>query len=273
MIFGIRRNDLVLEVGSGDFPNRFSDVLVDKHPFRNFQRNKDISLDRRLFIAADAQRLPFKDRAFDFVIASNILPYIDDPQVFFNELTRVAPRGVIVSISELFEQIRDIEFHKWYVNIAGGKIILKRKNKPDPRFGKFFHLLCEEDKCFKKFLNKHWYLFNLVYLWEGKINYQVVPDEQRVVDWSDPDKVRQMTKDTRPSLMRFLDYLFPQQFKNFVAARFIMMKKKRIRPELSDILVCPVCRGKVDISKDGVLCVKCKKTYRIKDGIPFMLDE
>lgn len=48
-----------------------------------------------------------------------------------------------------------------------------------------------------------------------------------------------------------------------------------MRPEewLLEILVCPRCRGKVQISDDdsGLLCPVCGLIYPIRDGVPVML--
>ena len=46
-----------------------------------------------------------------------------------------------------------------------------------------------------------------------------------------------------------------------------------ISPELLEILVCPLCKGTVELTanEQGLKCVKCKRVYPIKDDIPVML--
>ncbi|MDY6952975.1 MAG: Trm112 family protein [Thermodesulfobacteriota bacterium] len=46
-----------------------------------------------------------------------------------------------------------------------------------------------------------------------------------------------------------------------------------ISQELLDILACPKCKGDIRLNdtKDGLICDKCKLLYEIKDGIPIML--
>ena len=46
-----------------------------------------------------------------------------------------------------------------------------------------------------------------------------------------------------------------------------------IKKELIDILVCPKCKGPVNIteSQDGLVCGECKLEYEIRDDIPIML--
>ena len=42
-----------------------------------------------------------------------------------------------------------------------------------------------------------------------------------------------------------------------------------------DILVCPVCKTKVELLADesGLKCVSCRRVYPIRDEIPVMLPE
>lgn len=46
-----------------------------------------------------------------------------------------------------------------------------------------------------------------------------------------------------------------------------------IDKELLDILVCPKCKGDLELTKpqDGLICRACKLVYEIKDDIPIML--
>ncbi len=54
-----------------------------------------------------------------------------------------------------------------------------------------------------------------------------------------------------------------------------------MRPDLLEILRCPVCKGELELSvaqRDGqeilrgsLACARCRVTYPIEDGIPDML--
>ncbi len=46
-----------------------------------------------------------------------------------------------------------------------------------------------------------------------------------------------------------------------------------ISKELLDILVCPQCKGPVELTaqEDGLTCRKCLLLYEIRDDIPIML--
>jgi uncharacterized protein YbaR (Trm112 family) len=48
-----------------------------------------------------------------------------------------------------------------------------------------------------------------------------------------------------------------------------------ISEEFLEILACPVCIEKVELTPDGagLKCVKCHRVYPVRDGIPVMLIE
>jgi uncharacterized protein YbaR (Trm112 family) len=45
--------------------------------------------------------------------------------------------------------------------------------------------------------------------------------------------------------------------------------------ELMEILVCPACKGKVELKADGqaLKCVECERIYPVRDDIPVMIIE
>ena len=43
--------------------------------------------------------------------------------------------------------------------------------------------------------------------------------------------------------------------------------------KLLEILVCPVCKAKLEKQHNELICNKCKLAYPIDDGIPVMLVE
>ncbi|HYC24064.1 MAG TPA: Trm112 family protein [Candidatus Bathyarchaeia archaeon] len=46
-----------------------------------------------------------------------------------------------------------------------------------------------------------------------------------------------------------------------------------ISPDLLEILVCPKCKGEIELSaaQDALSCNACRLRYRIEDDIPVML--
>ncbi len=41
--------------------------------------------------------------------------------------------------------------------------------------------------------------------------------------------------------------------------------------KLLEILVCPLCKAKLDLKNNELLCYKCKLAYQIDEDIPVML--
>ena len=130
----IHKNNLVLEVGSGGNPYPRSNILLDKYIETGQRHFKPLTIDRPCFIC-DAQKLPFKDKAFDFVIAAHVLEHVDDPQQFLLEIQRVAKAGYIEVPNVVFERLNPYHDHQNEISLSNDNILLIRKKiipKPDP---------------------------------------------------------------------------------------------------------------------------------------------
>lgn len=46
-----------------------------------------------------------------------------------------------------------------------------------------------------------------------------------------------------------------------------------IDKELLDILACPLCKTEVKEEGETLVCVKCGRSYPVREGIPVMLAE
>lgn len=51
------------------------------------------------------------------------------------------------------------------------------------------------------------------------------------------------------------------------------MPKATINPELLKILACPMCKQKVELRGEELVCVGCGRRYPIVNGIPHMLPD
>ncbi len=46
----------------------------------------------------------------------------------------------------------------------------------------------------------------------------------------------------------------------------------QLTKQLIDVLVCPKCKGKLEVIPDAVLrCNSCQLDYPVRDGVPIML--
>lgn len=133
----VRSSDLVVDIGSGAFPNDRADLLVDMHVSDNVHRNgNEVTFDGRPFLQADVTRLPFRDRAVDFVIVSHLAEHVDDPSAFCAELTRSCQRGYIETPSPLGDVLLHEDYHLWRVGKRRGELRFVRKGKRGPLAGR-----------------------------------------------------------------------------------------------------------------------------------------
>jgi SAM-dependent methyltransferase len=181
-MLNIKPTDSVLEIGSGNRPRRRSNILCDRFIEDNSERasEESIVIDERPFVVADGQYLPFKDKSFDYVIASHVLEHVENPQKFISELMRVASRGFIETPSELGEELFGWPFHRWRVRIEKDTIAMRRRTE-DSRFGGFFHNMYDRDLLFAEFVDSHYEEFYVQYEWEGSIKLRIEDNADRTV--------------------------------------------------------------------------------------------
>jgi len=50
---------------------------------------------------------------------------------------------------------------------------------------------------------------------------------------------------------------------------------KKLNPKILEILACPACddRPPVQLEEESLVCIKCRRRYPVRDGIPIMLVE
>jgi SAM-dependent methyltransferase len=167
----IGKEDLVLEIGSGDNPHPRSDVLVDKFPASEGERGGALRVDRPV-VVADLEKLPFADQSFDYVICKHVIEHLRDPAKGLAELARVAKRGYIESPSLAGEVLFGWSFHRWVLSLEDGVLVFTPKNWANP-LGGTFHDLAKTDFLFKLWLKLRRPLFHTVLEWEGKIPFHV----------------------------------------------------------------------------------------------------
>jgi ubiquinone/menaquinone biosynthesis C-methylase UbiE len=83
------------------------------------------------FVKITEKKLPFKDKEFDFVIASHVIEHIEDVSYFLNELSRIGKRGYIEVPSRLednlvFENKKDHLWHMDFDDVSFELVISKK---------------------------------------------------------------------------------------------------------------------------------------------------
>lgn len=129
-------HDLVLDVGSGRFPNRRADVLCERFVRRG---NRWAVVDRP-FVVADAGALPFRDHAFAVAMASHLVEHVDDPRAVVMELARVGREGYVETPHRRFERIVPEANHRWAIRAKQGVLICE-PNRWAPRASSGFRRL------------------------------------------------------------------------------------------------------------------------------------
>jgi uncharacterized protein YbaR (Trm112 family) len=268
-------NDLVLDVGSGHNPNPRSDVLCDRYIEDDTERGGAIQVDRPL-IVADAHNLPFKDKVFDYVIASHIIEHMDDPVRFCSELMRVAKRGFIASPTELAEHMFYWSFHKWYVHKIGNKLVLHPKVNVPNIFGELFDYLYEYNPWYARFHRSVPDMFWMEYEWDGTINIEL--RDRSPLNLEDPRALKRMViprespvTSLKRTAVTLADEFLPGAVKNLITKARRAKRTPARKLNLEDILACPNCLGDVKVLRDSVKCKQCGRVYPIERGFPMML--
>lgn len=248
---------LVLEVGSGGNPHPASDVLLEKY-IDNSHRLKSIRIDRPI-VLADACRMPFKDKSFDYVIAFHVLEHVDQPELFFAELMRVAKAGYIETPNAIYERLHPFDVHLLEVAEAQGKLIVHRKSGPvqDPYLSGPGWL--ERQPVWRDFFEREPKAFHVCFHWRDRIEFEVVNPEQSLAWFKSPPAglaivgEKLVPGDVRSSSLR-------SRLISLVRRYYVWRKGRSV--DLSHILVCPVCRGRLAMHSEIYRCLSCGSSYR-----------
>ena len=120
----------ILDIGCGYTAHEKANVICDIKDLSNFYKNKK-------FIQLDGKTLPFKNKEFDFVIASHVIEHVEDVTFFIKELERVSSKGYIELPTSLednlvFENKNDHLWHMEFNDINQKLLITKRTQYIEP---------------------------------------------------------------------------------------------------------------------------------------------
>lgn len=273
----------VLEVGGGNNPNPRSDILVDRYLYDNHERagGFKIVVDRPM-VVADGYRLPFADKAFDYVICSHILEHMENPKAFLAEVSRVGKAGFIEVPSALSERVFGWDFHHWYCEKKGKSLVLRRK-KEGERFGGFFHRLIARQIWFRRFFEEHEEKWYVRLEWKDHVNCIVVDephinDQKRSLD----RKAWTLLQSARPEFLKDIQF-----YVRWMRRRVIRKLKKELRllcwkwhcivrrnrviDDLLRVIICPSCRRSLTKTTTRLSCSNCHADYPLDGVIPVLL--
>lgn len=272
----ISPTDLVLEIGSGNNPRTRSDFLCDFAIDDDGERGGRIVADRPI-VEGDAQALPFRDGAFGYVIAAQVLEHVPEPERMLRELMRVASNGYIETPSEIAEWLYGWEFHRSVVREVQGKLVVRKKDFTSP-FGQLFHDLARIDPEFRRFHDTHGHVLLVRHEWEGRIRYEVEAErttETTATAAGASDALLAVLSELRerkgPSRwprrwISEIKRLVPRPLAAW-GKSVVARTRPRRRADLRDVVACPTCKGEVAWSETNVTCSRCAIDYPIVNGI------
>ena len=152
----------ILDIGCGYRAHPYASVIADVEDLSNHYEGKK-------FIKINGKKLPFKDKEFDFVIASHVIEHVEDFEFFINELERISSKGYIELPSRLgdnlvFENKTD---HIWWFvyDDINNKLLASKRNQLVEPF-----LTVSTAKLFEKIFRES---LVIELTWDKKIDYQI----------------------------------------------------------------------------------------------------
>ena len=153
----------VLDIGCGYTAHKNASVVCDIQDLSNIYKKKK-------FVKLTGNILPFKDKEFDFIIASHVIEHVKDVEIFIKELQRVSSKGYIELPTKLednlvFENKKD---HLWHMEFDDDKnqLIISKKTQ-------FLEPVLTVSSA-KKFLKYFRQSLVLELFWENSIEFNIV---------------------------------------------------------------------------------------------------
>ena len=253
---------LVLEVGSGGNPYFRANVLVDAYE-NTAERHWAALVADRPTVLAFVETLPFRDNAFDFVIASHVLEHSRDPERFLNEMQRVGKAGYIEVPDAFMERINPYPEHHLEITVRQERLILRKKVdwQVDPEIVELY-----EDRAKAviagRTIPSHPFAFHVRYYWSGRIDYEIL--ETTGTAPVAPAYVVAATqspsfKEKRRALLRGL------------VRRLFSQHRRNMNIDLHELLKCVKCDfGDLVPEESALICAQCAAKYPVRRGVPDM---
>lgn len=258
----VARDALVLDVGSGGNPYPRANVLLDAFEDTIERYHAPLIRDRPIVFGL-AERMPFKSKAFDFVIASHVLEHTCDPAAFIGELMRVGKAGYIETPDALIERLNPFRFHRLEVTGYQGRLIIYKKPSWRPHTNwvdLYEHKL--KDRQFIGFMQSHPTPFYTRFYWEDEIAFEIVNPE---VDAGWPLPVMTSNLGDRATGLGLR--------KKLVAAmRAVFSQNHRNRNlDLLRLLRCSSCGNEqLNRTESALVCPHCRAEYESVAGVPVL---
>jgi len=251
---------LVLEVGSGGNPYPRANVLLDAYESTRERHWAPLKADRPTVLGF-VESLPFRDQAFDFVIASHVLEHSPHPERFLSELQRVAKAGYIETPDAFMERVNPYQDHRLEVTTREGRLVIRKKPdwRADPEIVELYE---HRAKPFVAggLIPARPFEFHLRYYWQSHIEFLVINPETDA-GWTAPGDGQ--TAQTSAARMGWRGLLM-----NGLRATLSQSRRNR-GISLSELLRCPGCfHPELSRLEERFVCRNCSASYPHQNGIP-----
>lgn len=253
---------LVLEVGAGGNPYPRANVLLDAMESTVERNEQQLIVDRPLVLGL-CEELPFKNKAFDFIVASHVLEHTDNPEKFLSELMRVGKAGYIETPEGWFEKMCAFTYHRLEVSNANGRLLIKKKTSWKPEdIADLYDLKLSQNISWAKFLRINPDLNHMRFYWRDSIDFEIL-NPQDDAGWAYPVETPGLVSGDRSlrSILRNY-YLF---FRRWLYSQ--VSRNKTIN--IFELLRCPTCHGEMlEIDAKSISCKTCQSVYEVSNGVP-----
>ena len=260
----VDRKALVLEVGSGGRPYFRSNVLLDAYE-NTRQRHWDTLVSDRPTVLGFVENLPFKDKTFDFVIASHVLEHSSDPERFLLELQRVAKAGYIESPDAFMERINPYKDHRSEITMRNNRLLIRKKKASicDKELVELYEQFAKPAVA-GRLIPAQPFLFHIRYYWQGTIDFVVINPEQDA-GWPAPEN-----EDKEASALSFRSHVSGFMLK--LIRTTLSQGTRNNKIDLADLMRCPNCSSiTMAWQEHDMVCPKCHQRYPAQNGILNML--
>jgi SAM-dependent methyltransferase/uncharacterized protein YbaR (Trm112 family) len=249
---------LVLEVGSGGNPYARANVLLDAYENTRERHWVPLKSDRPTVLGF-VENLPFKDKSFDFVIASHVFEHSTEPEQFLRELQRVAKAGYIEVPDAFMERVNPYRDHRLEITVRQNKLVVRKK----PQWAvdeTLVELYSDRAKPLiaGKLIPEHPFAFHVRYYWNEHIEFVVLNPEVDAA-WQPPEEQSARTGGgTGGVRQKILDGL----------RQLMSQRTRNCNIDLLPLLRCPGCHADSLVTRDDAIsCSSCGSTYEMRQGI------
>ena len=249
---------LVLEVGSGGNPFPRSNVLLDAYEVTRERHYQPLVNDRPIVLGV-VEDMPFRDDAFDFVIACHVVEHSSNIAACLRELQRVARAGYIECPDAFFERINPYMDHQYEVTERDGALVTRHKSSwiRDRELVALYERQVKPSPKWLHHFRQNPFPFHVRYFWSrnsgGICHVDVTPAAEQSLPFERgftderPQAARRTFRSTLTSVVR----------------RVFSQRSQRSGIEITSLLQCLSCRQPgLTKTADNLVCNKCGRQYK-----------